>query len=375
MRATIVPTDDGGGYRIDLDGASFDLRPYLDDRADDADATLPTLSLSAKLDRLIIREGHPITAVDATGYSRDGRWEVASFVGTVAGGEQVSLKLGARESGRDLVLTSNNAGEVLRTFDGVIREGHPITAVDATGYSRDGRWEVASFVGTVAGGEQVSLKLGARESGRDLVLTSNDAGEVLRTFDVFDNVIGGKLLLTADIDSRDSPAVGELRISDFTLINAPTLAKILSVASFTGVFNLLKGEGLPFENLIVPFTKSPDTLEIEDARSYGAALGLTIEGQIDLAGDVVDLNGTLVPAYTLNSVIGKVPLLGDLLVGPKGGGVFAATYRIAGPLDGPTIVVNPLAAFAPGVLRRLFFFSTGTGDVVPYDEEAPESAR
>lgn len=309
VRTTIVPIDDGG-YGIDMDGASFDLRPYLDDRVNgDADATLPTLRLRAKLDRLIIREGHPITEVDATGFSRDGRWQVASFVGTVVGGEQVSLKLGAPES------------------------------------------------------------------GRDLVLTSNDAGEVLRTIDVFDNVVGGKLLLTADIDNRDGPAVGELRISDFTLINAPTLAKILSVASFTGVFNLLKGEGLPFDNLVIPFSKSPDALDFEDARFYGASLGLTFEGHVDLAGDVLDLNGTLVPAYTLNSIIGRVPLLGDILVGPKGGGVFAATFRVAGPLVGPTIVVNPLAAFAPGVLRRLFFFSTGTGDVVPYDEEQSGSAR
>jgi hypothetical protein len=309
VRATMVPIDDGG-YRIDVDGASFDLRPYLGDRRDGkSNAPLPTLSISAKLDRLIVREGHPVTAVNATGRSRDGRWETASVVGMVAGGEPVSLKLGARDT------------------------------------------------------------------GRNLTLTSDDAGEVLRSFDVFDNLIGGRLMLTADLDARDGPAVGELRISDFTLINAPTLAKILSVASFTGVYNLLKGEGLPFKNLVIPFKKSPDKLEIEDARSYGAALGLTIEGHVDLAGDVVDLNGTLVPAYTLNSVIGKVPLLGDILVGPKGGGVFAATYRVIGPLDGPTIVVNPLAAFAPGLLRRLFFFSTGTGDVKPYDEEKPGSVR
>ena len=84
-----------------------------------------------------------------------------------------------------------------------------------------------------------------------------------------------------------------------------------------------------------------------------------MEGRVDLANDVVDLNGTMVPAYALNSALGFLPVIGDILVGPTGGGVFAATYRLSGPMDAPSITVNPLAALAPGVLRKLFRFFDG----------------
>ena len=72
----------------------------------------------------------------------------------------------------------------------------------------------------------------------------------------------------------------------------------------------------------------------------------------------MDIAGTLVPAYTLNSVIGDIPLLG-LLVGGAGQGLFAANFRMYGPRDEPHVSVNPLSTLAPGVLRNLFLFSPG----------------
>jgi uncharacterized protein YhdP len=87
----------------------------------------------------------------------------------------------------------------------------------------------------------------------------------------------------------------------------------------------------------------------------GSALGITAEGSLDLATDQIDLTGTIVPAYTINSLIGEVPILGQLLVGEKGGGLFAATYGVKGPIDAPETAVNPLATLAPGFLRDMLF--------------------
>jgi hypothetical protein len=69
--------------------------------------------------------------------------------------------------------------------------------------------------------------------------------------------------------------------------------------------------------------------------------------------------GTLVPAYTLNSVLGNIPVLGNLLLGGEGQGIFAANFRLYGPRDDPKVSVNPLSTLAPGVLRNLFLFSPG----------------
>jgi hypothetical protein len=71
--------------------------------------------------------------------------------------------------------------------------------------------------------------------------------------------------------------------------------------------------------------------------------------------DVVDIYGTIVPAYAINSVLGRIPVLGKLLTGgEKGGGVFAANYSMSGSIDEPKILVNPLSALTPGFLRKVF---------------------
>ena len=66
------------------------------------------------------------------------------------------------------------------------------------------------------------------------------------------------------------------------------------------------------------------------------------------------LHGTIVPAYTINSLLGNIPILGEIFVGEKGSGVFAARYAIKGSLDDPTVTVDPLAALTPGFLRNIF---------------------
>ena len=81
---------------------------------------------------------------------------------------------------------------------------------------------------------------------------------------------------------------------------------------------------------------------------------MTAKGQIDLTMQTAALQGTIVPAYFFNSLLSDVPLIGKLFVPEHGGGVFAATYGVHGPLDDPDVAVNPLAALTPGFLRQFF---------------------
>ena len=83
----------------------------------------------------------------------------------------------------------------------------------------------------------------------------------------------------------------------------------------------------------------------------------------------------MVPAYTLNSLIGKIPLIGPLIVGEKGSGMFAATYSVSGSLNRPDLSVNPLAALTPGFLRGLFsIFDSDTADSGP-NGPVPDNAE
>jgi hypothetical protein len=84
-----------------------------------------------------------------------------------------------------------------------------------------------------------------------------------------------------------------------------------------------------------------------------------------------------VPAYQVNTILTRIPLVGVLLSGGQHEGVFGVAYRVHGPMSGPTLSVNPLSAMAPGILHRILGAIDGTttraGDVAePAEaEEAP----
>ncbi|MED6311114.1 MAG: AsmA-like C-terminal domain-containing protein, partial [Pseudomonadota bacterium] len=103
---------------------------------------------------------------------------------------------------------------------------------------------------------------------------------------------------------------------------------------------------------------------------YGSSIGITVEGALDLEEDIAELKGTVVPAYTVNRVLGQIPILGPILTGGENEGVFAASYAVNGPLEDPAIAVNPLSALAPGFLRKLF--DAIGGDTEPSPSAAPE---
>ena len=87
-------------------------------------------------------------------------------------------------------------------------------------------------------------------------------------------------------------------------------------------------------------------------RGARAAVGATIDGQIDYASDDVHLRGTFVPLYGLNNMFGQIPIVGLFLGGGSNEGLLGITYEVVGPPSAPRISVNPMSAIAPGLLRK-----------------------
>ena len=191
---------------------------------------------------------------------------------------------------------------------------------------------------------------------RRLNASSEDAGGLLRAIGVIDSMEGGTLSLSGQFDDVKAGGKlgGTLIVNDYTLKNAPVLAKMLSLASITGFLDTLSGNGIAFKKLIAPFTLQSDVITVKDGKTFGAAIGLTADGTIIFPASELKLEGTIVPSYTLNNVVGKVPLLGNLLMGGEGQGVFAANYSMSGNTDDPAVTVNPLSILTPGFLRHLF---------------------
>ena len=238
------------------------------------------------------------------------------------------------------------------------------------------RWErfsIAALVGGDGTARNVGMTLRPDGGVHRLDGTADDAGALLKAVGVSPNVVGGRLEVSGVTDSatEGAPLTGKVRMRNFKVINAPVLARVLSVALLTGIGDALRGEGISFSILEGDFVFAEPRFEVKNARASGASLGITANGTIDIEAETVDLSGTLVPAYAVNSLVGKIPVIGDILVGGPGGGVFAANYKIEGPLEDPKVSINPLSTIAPGFLRNLF----GAGGTSPTGNDPKPDSR
>jgi hypothetical protein len=200
----------------------------------------------------------------------------------------------------------------------------------------------------------LSLKpLGDRSS---LMTQSDNAGALISALGISQNVLGGSLSLESTFAANDITTIaqGLIIMRDFTAIRTPLLGKVLTLASLQGIEDLLNNQGITFKKFDAPFTMSNGIITVTDAKSSGSSVGITASGTIDTVKSEVDLKGVIVPAYEINKILGKIPLVGNLLIGRKNEGLIATRYRVKGPTDDVNVTVNPLSILTPGFLRDLF---------------------
>jgi len=203
---------------------------------------------------------------------------------------------------------------------------------------------------------------------REVRVDIPNASEAAYAFLKMDNIAGGRLEIDAKLPPTgvEGALRGAAQIEDFTLVRAPILAQMLSLASLRGLGDMLGGTGLKFETFEVPFSLEDGVLSVRDAKATGPALGVTGEGDLMMESKLLDFDGVIVPAYTANAILGSVPVIGDIFVGKEGEGIFALSYTVKGSFDQTQIAVNPLSALTPGFLRNIF---------KPNRDELPEDLK
>jgi hypothetical protein len=265
------------------------------------------------------------------------------------------------------------------TVDRVIMTpGHELREMRGSGTYAGGVIARADISGRM--GERGTMRAQITPSGqrRALSLTADDAGALLNALDVITTMAGGTLTVRGSFDDTapGRPLSGEAEIVDFRMREAPAAARVLQAMTLYGLLDLARGPGLSFSRAVAPFSLTGQRLELRDARAFGSSLGFTAKGVIDRGAGRVDLEGTIVPAYFFNSLLGNIPIIGRIFSPEQGGGLFAATYRVRGPLNDPEASVNPLAALTPGFLRGLFgVFEGGQGPATMPPADVPEHQR
>jgi hypothetical protein len=217
-------------------------------------------------------------------------------------------------------------------------------------------WQIARIDARFVNGRQLNLRADSTAGARGLTFQSDDLGSTLSLLDVSDNIVGGRVTVTGQVSVATGKRIirGHVEGEDYSLVRAPVFAQILSLASLSGVGSMLSGTGIPFTTLRGDFDYRDNRIAVENLLAYGGAIGVTANGVVQLSQDRLDLQGTIVPAYALNSILGNIPVIGSLLLGGEGQGLFAANYQATGSAADPQIRVNPLSALTPGFLRRLF---------------------
>ena len=197
----------------------------------------------------------------------------------------------------------------------------------------------------------ISLKKMKNTNSKILEVYSDIASPLLSDFKFFQGLEGGDLNFLSTFNNESSSS--NLSINNFKLNEAPALAKILSLADLKGLTDTLKGEGISFDTLSAKYNTNSSIMKIDEIFMIGPSISILIDGYVEKKSGLISLRGTLVPAKTLNSLIAKIPVVGDILVGKKiGEGVFGISFKVKGLPDDLKTTVNPIKTLTPRFITR-----------------------
>jgi hypothetical protein len=331
---------------IDGSGANVKGSVELDNSGEIVSANLPVFGLSSgdKATLKADRGDDGVLHVAMRGDVYDGR----NFVKSSLAGSQAETTA-RKETDLDLDIklgtVAGHNGETLRGLNLKLsrRDGHIRSFTMKAKIGRD----------TPLNGD---LRLRASDNHQVVYFETDDAGSLFRFTDMYPRMYGGQMWVAMDPPTQDQkPRIGTLHISNFAVRGEPALQRVVA-----GAPGQPHGS-VEFSEMHADFTRFPGKMAVRDGVVRGLAVGVTVEGQIDYVKNDVHLRGTFVPFYGLNNMFGQIPIVGLFLGGGSNEGLLGITYEATGPPSAPRIVVNPVSAIAPGLLRK-FIPSPGAFD-------------
>ncbi len=177
----------------------------------------------------------------------------------------------------------------------------------------------------------------------------SDFGDLMDYLNLSNRFDGGKMSFIANQDKKGI-LTGQLQIDQFQLKDPGFVMQALTIL---GLVDAFLGKDIVFDEMQIPFVLNPNNdLKISDGYMAGTSLGITFEGEIK--SGKINLSGSVVPAYGINSLPGKIPLIGFLFRKSEGGGLISVPYSIKGNIFSPETEFHPLGTITPGVLSNIF---------------------
>ena len=201
--------------------------------------------------------------------------------------------------------------------------------------------------------KQLTLNISHDKQENILVLTSENAENLLKGLNLFSDIQNGTLSINARYKGSlptQSPVSGKLKIENFSLVGVPLLVKIISMASFVGIAEQLQSRGIAFGKLDAGFYYDNDILKIEDGLSEGLSMGITGQGDVNLKLGTLDIKGVVIPVNIINKIIDTIPVIGKFITGD---GIIATNYRATGAYRNPDVKIEPMSTLAIGGIRKI----------------------
>ena len=197
----------------------------------------------------------------------------------------------------------------------------------------------------------ITMKKDPKNQKKYLEIYSDLTRPLLTEYSFFKGLTGGKLLYSSIFDGANSNS--KLKIENFKVINAPGMIKLLSLADLGGLADLAEGDGLSFDILEINMERNKDLLKLNEILALGPSISVLMDGYQDQSG-LTSLRGTLVPAKTLNKMISKIPLIGNIVI-PKevGEGLFGISFKMKGPEGKIKTTINPIRTITPRFIQKI----------------------
>jgi hypothetical protein len=196
----------------------------------------------------------------------------------------------------------------------------------------------------------ISMKKNKSTNKKYLEVYSDLTRPLLTEYSFFNGLSGGKLFFTSIIDGSKSNS--KLKIEKFKVVNAPGMIKLLSLADLGGLADLAEGEGLSFDTLEIDMEKDKNFLKLNEILALGPSMSILVDGYQE--NNLTSLRGTLVPAKTLNKLISKIPVIGQIVI-PKevGEGLFGISFKMKGPKGNIKTTINPIRTLTPRFIQKI----------------------
>jgi hypothetical protein len=228
-----------------------------------------------------------------------------------------------------------------------------------TAETRNGNLTSLDARGTLDGGAPLVAMLDKSSGSRRLVVTSSDAGQVMKLVNFYPNMQGGHMRLDVALDgSGPAEKTGVLMVDNFRVLGDPIVMEVVSSAdaghpAIGGNQHVVR-EVFDFTRMRAPFSVGYGQFVLQESYLKGPLLGATLRGKVDFRTKYVNIGGTYIPLQGLNGALGDIPVLGQILSGTQGEGILGMTFAVQGPTSSPQVIVNPFSLVAPGIFRDIF---------------------